>query len=217
MDTASVEIPLGVSTDAAVPASPTRSELIAAERRSRRRRRVIPQLFGWLGVLMLVAMLWPASWGGVTGLTVVQGNSMLPTYKTGDLIVSIRWFSYQPGDVISFVVPDGQSGAGGRVIHRVTERDELGRMRTHGDGNLTPDPWLIEDVDVMGKAVLQIPGAGAWFGGNSQWLILAAAAGLAVTILLWPSKAPEQATRARRTTADSQSDVDADSAGDPVR
>lgn len=170
-------------------AAPSRSALIAAERRKGRPGRLLRSTLSLILLAAAVALLWPASWGGITGLTVVQGNSMLPTYRTGDLVVSIRQPGYAVGDIVSFTVPEGQAGAGGRVIHRVlsVEQGADPVYRTKGDGNATPDEWRITGADVMGRALLQLPGVGGWFGGDAQWVLLAGFAGLAVTVLLWPS------------------------------
>ncbi len=145
----------------------------------------------WVVTVALVALLWPAVWGGVFGLTLVQGRSMEPTYVTDDLVVTQRQAAYEVGDVISFQVPDGQAGAGGRAIHRISEvrTSESGEAYvTLGDNNAEPDPWLIPPDHVMGRAVTHVPGLGGIMGSSTQQVIIAAAAAFLVFALVWPSK-----------------------------
>lgn len=162
---------------AAVPAPPVRGRIMGA-----------------LMVLALVAgviVLWPATWGGVNGLTVVQGQSMEPTYATGDIVVTHREADYEVGDVVSYVVPQGQPGAGGRVIHRIATADGAGsatRFTTQGDNNATADVWTITARDITGKAIAHVPGVGALFGGRTLPIVLGAAGAVVVMTLLWPSR-----------------------------
>lgn len=135
-----------------------------------------------------VVVLWPAQWGGFVGLTIVSGQSMQPTYETYDVVVTVAQSSYAPGDVISYVVPEGQPGAGGHVIHRIAEVDASGGdvvYVTIGDNNPTADEWVIGTDDVIGRAVFHVPGAGTIFTPEMFPYLLAGAAGLIVTVLLW--------------------------------
>jgi signal peptidase len=145
-----------------------------------------------------VALVWPAQFGGITGLTVVDGHSMEPLYHTGDLVISVRQPAYAVGDVVSYQVPEGQPGAGGRVIHRIVAVDN-GVYSTLGDNNPDLDPWRFESGDVLGKAVFMIPSIGA-IGtvlGSQAGLIAGLACGLLVTILLWRSGGSSSAERGK--------------------
>jgi signal peptidase len=138
--------------------------------------------------LVAVVLLWPAQFGGLTGLTVVNGHSMEPTYYTGDLVVSFRLPNYAPGDIVSYRVPSGQPGAGGRVIHRIfSEATTGGRtvFTTKGDNNPSTDPWNFVTGDVLGKALFSIPAIGSVLGGASNPIVVGLASGLLVTVLLW--------------------------------
>ncbi|MFM9597455.1 S26 family signal peptidase, partial [Streptomyces scabiei] len=66
-----------------------------------RRRRRATRLVGLVLAAVAVVVLWPATWGGITGLTIVNGHSMEPTFSSGDLVVTVRQFSYAVGDVVS--------------------------------------------------------------------------------------------------------------------
>lgn len=150
-------------------------------------RRAVRAVLGWLLLAAAVVVLWPAPWGGFTGLTIVSGHSMEPTYHTGDLVVTARQPGYAVGDVVSYRVPAGQPGSGGRVIHRIVSIED-GVIHTLGDNNADVDPWVFTATDIAGRAVLRIPGLGLLWGPQVFPLIIAAVVGLGVTILLWPSK-----------------------------
>jgi len=147
----------------------------------------------WALTLLLVAAVWPATWGGITGLTFVQGHSMEPTYYTGDLVLTIRQPAYEVGDVISFQVPPGQAGEGGRAIHRISAVGTLDGAEAYvtlGDNNAEADPWLTPSRHIMGRAVAHVPKVGLLLGSSLQRTLLAGAAALVVLALLWPSRAP---------------------------
>lgn len=141
-------------------------------------------------LLIIVALLWPVHLGGVTGLTVVQGQSMEPTYVTGDVVLTLKQTHYTVGDIISYQVSEGQPGAGGRVIHRIidTEQTADGLVYvTQGDNNPEIDPWVVHRRDVMGRALGHVPGLGQVLGAGSYPLIMAGAAAVIVLVFLWPS------------------------------
>lgn len=166
----------------------------------------------WVVTLAVVALLWPGAWGGLLGLTLVQGRSMEPTYFTGDLVVTLRQPAYRVGDVVSFEVPDGQAGAGGRAIHRISavETNASGEAYvTLGDNNAQPDPWLIPPDHVMGRAIAQVPGLGGIMGSSTQRTIIAAAAAFLVFAFLWPTTAASPARRAGEPRSDETSTDDA--------
>jgi signal peptidase len=138
-------------------------------------------------IAVLVA-LWPAQYGGITGLTVVSGHSMEPTYHTGDLVVSLKKPSYAPGDVVSYLLPAGQPGAGGRVIHRILSVDSSSGApvyTTIGDNNPSVDPWHFGTADVLGKAVFSVPSIGSLLNATSNPLIIGLGSGLVVLVLVW--------------------------------
>lgn len=162
-----------------------------AEAERSRVARALRSLGGWLVVAVGVIVLWPAQLGGVVGLTIVSGHSMEPSYHTGDLVVTVRQASYAVDDVVSCVVPEGEPGAGGRVIHRIIAV-EAGVYTTLGDNNAEPDPWSFEAADVTGRALFHLPGLGALWSPLVFPLIIAVALGGVVAVVLWPSR-PEPA------------------------
>jgi len=162
-----------------------------------RKGRIIPS-----AVVLVVAILilWPASYGGVTGLTLVRGNSMIPTYHTGDLVISLKLPAYRPGEIVSYTVPAGQPGAGGRVIHRIFSVSDGGAYTTKGDNNPEADPWHFQSSDVMGSAVVAVPQVGAIVGVLSNPIVIGGFGGLLATLLLWRSD-PKRERRSRHDQA----------------
>src|SRR4029079_17591415 len=90
-----------------------------AARRQLGRGPVSRSLRRWLGWLLLgaaaatwVLVLRPTSLGGPATYIVIRGDSMDPTYATGDLVILEQAASYGPGDIVAYRVPAGELGAG---------------------------------------------------------------------------------------------------------
>src|SRR5687767_15310432 len=106
------------------------------------------------GLLGVLAILWfvflrPTSLGGSTAYVVVAGDSMLPTYADGTLVVSSVRESYQLGDVITFAVDVEDTFGSGRplVIHRIVGGDAVAGYTTQGDNRPFSDPWTVKPAD----------------------------------------------------------------------
>lgn len=153
--------------------------------------RMMATVLWLLALVALVAVLWPARWGGFIGLTVVSGHSMEPTYTTGDLVVTVRQSCYLAGDIVAYQVPAGQPGAGGHVIHRIASVAPAGAQQvltTKGDNNPTADVWHPATSDVLGRALIRLPAIGKAFGGGTYNFLIAIVPAALVTWLLWPGK-----------------------------
>jgi signal peptidase len=146
--------------------------------------------FALLAVFGLIASLWavtlrPVSLGGPATFLVVRGDSMLPTYETGDLLILHTAAAYVVGDAIGYRVPDGQLGAGQVVVHRIIAAGDDGTYVMEGDNNPSPDPWTPATSDIAGKVWAAIPLAGRAIVWIHQPATLAAlAAAIAVVIVL---------------------------------
>jgi signal peptidase len=116
------------------------------------------------GLLILfagwVVFLRPPSLGGDATYVVIRGSSMLPAFKSGDLVIARAAVTYTIGDALAYRVPPGEIGAGTIVIHRVIGGDGQAGFTLQGDSNNAPDPWHPRLADIVGKAVLTVPGAG---------------------------------------------------------
>ncbi|MCB0915468.1 MAG: signal peptidase I [Actinobacteria bacterium] len=107
-----------------------------------------------LALIAVVAVLaWPARYGGPMGITVVAGESMLPTYEVGQVVVTARSSSYEAGDVVVFQ----PAGYEAYVVHRIIGSEESGGLLTQGDNNEFIDPWTVPQGDPIGKVVLAGP------------------------------------------------------------
>jgi hypothetical protein len=84
---------------------------------------------------------------------VVTGNSMNPSIRNGDLVITARlWQGGEVGDVVLVERPsDGQL-----LLHRVIQLG-AGWRRTQGDASLSPDAERIADAAVLGGLVAVIP------------------------------------------------------------
>lgn len=129
----------------------------------------------------LVYFFWPTTLGGCSTLTIVSGQSMEPTYYTGDLVWA-RCGEPQVGDVVVYE-PEDTDGA--RVIHRIIGGDP-GAWIIQGDNNSFIDPWEPDDSQVVGIARLDIPNLGSvvyTLANPYIWISLFLLAG---AIYLWP-------------------------------
>lgn len=144
----------------------------------------------WIVVALVVGwFLWPTSLGGCTTLTIVSGQSMEPTYRTGDLVVA-RCGPVEVGDVIVYSPPDV---GGARVIHRIVDGDADGWV-VQGDNNDFLDPWQPTAEHIEGSAVLHLPHVGRFASillSPLTWISLLV---LALAVVVWPARPDDDAT-----------------------
>jgi signal peptidase len=129
----------------------------------RRRRRVGNLLF--LLVALVVVFLWmtqlrPQRLGGTTDYVMVRGVSMLPTYRSGDLVLVKPALSYGAGDIVAYHVPAGDVGAGLTVIHRIVGGSATRGFLTKGDNNDDVDDWHPKGPDIEGVPWAVVPQGG---------------------------------------------------------
>jgi signal peptidase len=136
-------------------------------------------------IVVAVALLWPAQFGGLFGETLVNGTSMEPNYKQGDLVVTIRQPSYSKGDVVSLHVPAGQPGANSRALHTIVAVDAAQSITTKSDASSVADPWKLTNGDIMGRALFSIPAIGPMLASIGTPIALGLTSGLLATLLLW--------------------------------
>ena len=128
------------------------------------------------------------------GVYVVTSGSMEPAIPMGSLIVAqaVRPEDVQPGDVITYALPD-------RVVtHRVESisvQDGRVVFVTRGDANVVVDPWLVEPDGAVGDVHAALPVLGFAVAGAQAWW-----RPLALALLAW-LLFDTVATRARRAFA----------------
>jgi signal peptidase I len=91
---------------------------------------------------------------------ILRGGSMSPAIPRGAIaiIAKDRLDTVQPGDVVTFQVPNSAV-----ITHRVVAVSQVSGvtwLETKGDANDTPDPDLIPATWVIGRVVLSVPLAG---------------------------------------------------------
>lgn len=135
--------------------------------------------FGFLLLVALIILLLlmrassALGLGAPASIYVVASGSMEPTLHGGpywsfpDLIViqgkQIAPFSsVKVGDIIVFKRPCGAyegSCPDEVIVHRVVQVLDMG-LRTKGDNNVAPDPWIVTNSDYIGKVWLDIKNLG---------------------------------------------------------
>lgn len=101
-------------------------------------------------ITVLVSIIW------VTGfqITIVNGESMLPTYNSGDLVISTKQPDYQVEDIIVYH-PKDLPCSRCNVIHRIIQQDEnTGGWVTQGDNNPNIDVWRPTNDEILGKVIM---------------------------------------------------------------
>jgi signal peptidase I len=147
----------------------------------RRARRLV--LIAGVAAVFLVWFTWlrPVALGGPASYVVVQGGSMEPTYRDGDLVLVREAPEYQQGDIIAFRA-GGNFDDPTRIIHRIVGDRGDGTFTTQGDNRDRFDPWTPGPDDIIGKASLHLPLAGRTAGAISRPETLAALGGAAVVV-----------------------------------
>jgi signal peptidase I len=111
-------------------------------------------------LLGLVLLATAAFLTGTLSYAVTSGVSMQPTYHAGDLVFLVPSERYGAGDVVAY-----HGGVDGKVqvLHRITAGDASG-YEMKGDNNQSVDPTHPRADQLIGRAVLHIPTAGAVVG-----------------------------------------------------
>jgi signal peptidase len=85
------------------------------------------------------------------GIVVVNGGSMEPSVRPGDLCVYRRCSAAARGEVVVF------EDRGTLVVHRVVLVDRRGTVFTKGDANPTPDASALASSALRGRVVAVVP------------------------------------------------------------
>ena len=119
---------------------------------------------GALGVLLLAGAqtLKPGFAGIPWNHVIVAGDSMLPAFDDGDLVVTRRRDTYAQGTVVAYRVPI-EGSRDPLVIHRIVAGDARRGYIFKGDNRTTRDPWQVKPEYVLGEATLRVPNAGLVF------------------------------------------------------
>jgi len=140
-------------------------------------------------LLGATAVLWvlflrPTSLGGPTSYVVVAGDSMLPTYADGTLVVSFSRPSYEHGDVVTFAVDVDDAPGRPLVIHRIVGGSAADGYTTQGDNRPFTDPWKVTPADIVGRESFAIPGVGQVLLVARSPIVLASVAAAVMTYVV---------------------------------
>ena len=123
--------------------------------------------------LVLFIFIWlalaPAQVGGEMVYVILNGTSMEPQFKYGDLVMLRQSSGYQIGDAVAYKNAD----LGRYVFHRIV-REENSRFILKGDNNNWEDDYAPMTDELLGKLWLHIPKAGKAVHWLRQPLVLAA-------------------------------------------
>lgn len=165
--------------------------------------RVLLSILAWTLVALAAFFLWPTNLGGCTTFTIVSGESMEPTYHTGDIVLS-RCGTPEIGDVVVYQ-PERLDGA--RIIHRVVGGESKTGWQLQGDNNDFVDDFDPTDAEVLGVARLHLPRLGLWVEALANPWVWASMITLALALFVWPNRNAD-------ADADDREDDDDDLLGD---
>jgi signal peptidase I len=153
------------------------------------------RVLAWIEAILVVAIIafWfvelrPQALGGPASYALVNGKSMLPHYKTGDIVIVHHQARYHLGQVVAYKVPKGDVGGGAQVIHRIIGGNGRTGFVVQGDNRTAPDVWHPKTADVVGSAWLHIPAGGGIVKGLHTPFVLAGLGALIAVVLVLTHK-----------------------------
>lgn len=153
-------------------------------------KRVLSTSFSAVSTLFIVAfffLAWPASLGGKATWVTVSGTSMLPDYRTGDMVLAWNDGAWGLGDVVLYSM-DGTST--NLIVHRLIDGNATQGWTAQGDNKPAPDPWRIPAENVRGRELVHIPYLGVILSAARTPQVLALATGILVfgAVLVMPRR-----------------------------
>ena len=143
-----------------------------------------------LAALIAAALAAPVAAELATGgyYMTVQGESMAPTYRLGDvlLVTPVEPHDIRVGDIVVARFP-GTTGHDSLYVHRVvgTQADSF---QLRGDNNATDDPLVVAPEQIAGAPLVALTdGFGEAFTFSQNVFGRASLVGLALFLVSWPS------------------------------
>lgn len=112
-------------------------------------------------------VLSPTQIGGQKSYIFVNGNSMMPLFARGDLVITQEQPRYAEGDAVAYQHPEL-----GVVFHRIVEKEGQ-RFTLQGDNNDWLDGYRPLQDEIIGRLWFYIPNAGKWARWIRQPLVMA--------------------------------------------
>lgn len=148
----------------------------------------VRKVAGWCLTLVVIGVwavtMRPVSLNGPTAFVGVHGKSMQPTMHEGDMAITRTRDAYEVGDVVAYRVPQGETGAGSNVIHRIISGDGEAGYTLQGDNNGYVDVWRPTDDDIIGEVWFQVDGLAALLGNLRRPAVLAVLVGLVTFVVM---------------------------------
>ena len=144
-----------------------------------------------------MVLLRPLMFGGPATYVVIHGNSMYPTFREGQLVITHRQASYGVGDIVAYRVPKGRVGSGYLVIHRIVGGSPDAGFLMKGDHNGYQDPWRPSSTDIVGSSWIVVPIVGRLLVVVRQPIVAAIIAALAALFVTGRGWGRPRATRLR--------------------
>lgn len=107
------------------------------------------------GALLFAAFAFVFLTGAVKA-TLVSGESMFPTYHSGDVVVVAKNTDYKVGDVIVYH-PESLHCDKCNVVHRIVGGDKTEGWITQGDNNENVDGWRPKAAEILGTVNFHLP------------------------------------------------------------
>jgi len=143
--------------------------------------------------LILWVMFLPIQFGGVSAYVIVNGNSMLPLYQKGDLVITRRETTYRVGDIVTY----HNKELNAPVIHRIVAQKN-GTFVMKGDHNSWQDLTQPTAGDIIGKAWFHFHAMGKLLSPVQSPLGVTLFSAIAIFILLSMFISQEKGSRVRR-------------------
>ncbi|MEZ5378845.1 MAG: S24/S26 family peptidase [Acidimicrobiales bacterium] len=160
-----------------------------------------------------IAAVWPTRFGGSAVFVVVRGESMEPTYHTGDLLYARASDDIGVGDIAVYETP-APDDTTSLVVHRIVAEYDDGTFGFQGDNRDSPDHHRPGRNEIVATPVANLGPFPTQLLIRLPFLLALVAAGT-VTWALWPRSDEFDAddpTEAASTSADPTS-IDAGDGG----
>ncbi|WP_217616837.1 S24 family peptidase [Cellulomonas sp. GbtcB1] len=157
-----------------------------------------------LALVLLAVLAAPMLWKAVSGdfYMTVQGRSMTPTYRIGDVLVvqdAVGDELSRPGTVVVVALAADAGRDASMYVHRVVEPLDDGTAWLQGDGNAGRDPRPIAQQAVIGTPRTALTGpAGQAFAASQSALGRVVLGGTALALLIIPVRRTRASTESAR-------------------
>ncbi len=132
-----------------------------------------------------LALMWPATFGGSAVFVVVRGESMEPTYHTGDLLYARSASTFAVGEIAVYERQSTDDDA--LVVHRISNVLDDGTFEFKGDNRLSVDHYRPTSDEILAKPIANLGPLPTQILVRLP-LLLAVLVAITVTWALWPRR-----------------------------